>query len=90
MALYYQQLPRKSCFAWDLNMNSLSRFEFGESRKDQKNILAIEYCRFGPTTQKKTHHNTPSWSRLPYMESVNKQAKDGEYYHNILASMCAA
>jgi hypothetical protein len=35
----------------------VSCFEFGESRKN-KNILAFEYCRFGPTTPKE---NTPQY-----------------------------
>jgi hypothetical protein len=38
----YQQLPRKIRFCLGLEYEFVvSRFEFGESRKDQKNILAI-------------------------------------------------
>jgi hypothetical protein len=67
---------KKSCFCLGFEYELLvSRFEFGESRKIKKIFWPSSIAVFGPTTPKKTHHNTRSWSRLPFMESVNKQGK---------------
>jgi hypothetical protein len=55
-------------------MNSLFRFEFGESRKDQKIFWPSSIAVLDLQPQKKTHHNTPSEPSTVW-ESVNKQAK---------------
>jgi hypothetical protein len=59
----------------------VSRFEFGESRKIKKyswpsSIAVLDL-------QLQTRHNTPSWNRLPFMESVKTGERWCEYYHNI-------
>jgi hypothetical protein len=77
MAALLSATAENPAFAWDLNMNSL--FHLAKA-KNKKNILAIEYCCFGPTTPKE--NNTPSWSRPRYTESASNLVKD-EYYHNI-------
>jgi hypothetical protein len=66
----------------------IPRFEFGKSRKIKKYSWPSSIAVFD--LQLPTLHNTP-WSRLPFMESVNKQAKDGASTTIMsLASMCEA
>jgi uncharacterized protein YcgL (UPF0745 family) len=55
----------------------IPRFEFGQKPEKLKKYLGHPVLLFDLQLPKKTLHNTPSWSRLPFMESVNKQAKDG-------------
>jgi hypothetical protein len=68
----------------------VSRFEFGESRKDQKIFWPSSIAVLDLQPKRKTPQYTimePSTG----MESVNKQAKDGASTTTIsLASMCAA
>jgi hypothetical protein len=89
MAALLSATAEKIYFAWDLNMNSLFRFEFGESRKDQK-IFGHRVLLFWTYNPKEnTPHNTPSWSRLRY--GISKQAgEDGASTTISLASMCEA
>jgi hypothetical protein len=89
MAALLSATAEKNPAAWDLNMNSLFHV-LNLAKGKIKNILAIEYCRFWSYNPKKIRHNTPSWSRLPYMESVNKRAKDGAVLLISLASMYEA
>jgi hypothetical protein len=43
---------KNPAFAWDLNMNSLFHVLNLAKAGKIKKYLAIEYCRFGPTTPK--------------------------------------
>jgi hypothetical protein len=65
----------KTSICLGLEMNSL--FHVLNLAKNKKNILAFEYCRFGPTTLKKIHLNIRLWNLQRSTESVNKRAKDG-------------
>jgi hypothetical protein len=61
----------KTRIAWDLNMNSLFHVLNLAKAGKKKNILAFEYCRFGPTTPKE---NTPQYTVMDlqrFTESVN-------------------
>jgi hypothetical protein len=57
MAALLSATAENPAFAWDLNMNSLFRFEF-ESRKNKKIFLASSIAVFDQQLRKKTRHNT--------------------------------
>jgi nucleoside-diphosphate-sugar epimerase len=60
MAALLSATAEKTCFRLGFKYEFfISRFEFGQSQKIKKNILAIEYCCFGPTTPKE---NTPQYT----------------------------
>jgi hypothetical protein len=56
-ALLSATAEKNPAFAWDLNMNVVSRFEFGESRKDQKIFghLVLPFLTYNPK------ENTPQY-----------------------------
>jgi nucleoside-diphosphate-sugar epimerase len=63
-------------------MNSLFHvLNLAKAGKIKKDILAIEYCSFGPTTPKENTHTIME----PSTVCVSKQAGERwcEYYHNI-------
>jgi nucleoside-diphosphate-sugar epimerase len=90
MAALYQQLPRKSAFAWDLKYELLFHVLNLAKAGKIKNILAIEYAVFGPTTPKEKHA-THTIMEPSTVYGISKQAGERwcEYYH-IFASMCVA
>jgi hypothetical protein len=88
MAALLSATAEKSCFCLGFKYELLvSRFEFGESRKDQKNIWPSIAVFWTPNPKSTTIHHHGA----VYGMGISKQAgEDGASTIISLASMCAA